>query len=145
VGSALSPGHRLLRGAVLTGERSDRDVELLTRLLELKQGMEVLDAPCGWGRHSNRLAARGCRVVGLDNDPVALDRAREHASAMGVQPDFVEGDLRQLPFEDGRFDALFNWRTSFGFFDEECNRKQLQEIRTRTEQRRAARDGPPQS
>lgn len=90
---------------ILTGERSDRDVELLTQLLELKDGMEVLDAPCGWGRHSNRLAARACRVVGLDNDPITLERARDHATTMGVHPEYVEGDLRQLPFEDGRFDA----------------------------------------
>lgn len=113
---------------ILTSERSDRDVELLTRLLALKEGMEVLDAPCGWGRHSNRLAARGCRVVGLDNDPVTLERARDDACAIGVAPGYVEGDLRQLPFEDGRFDAVFNWRTSFGFFDEEGNIKQLQEF-----------------
>jgi DNA-binding transcriptional MerR regulator/ubiquinone/menaquinone biosynthesis C-methylase UbiE len=113
---------------ILTGERSDRDVELLMGLLELKEGTEVLDAPCGWGRHSNRLAARGCRVVGLDNDSLVLDRAREEATAMGVLPDYVEGDLRQLPFEDGRFEGLFNWRTSFGFFDEQGNRKQLQEF-----------------
>ncbi len=113
---------------ILTGERSDRDVELLTRLLGLKEGTEVLDAPCGWGRHSNRLGARGCRVVGLDNDPATLNRARADARAMGVQPGYVEGDLRHLPFEDGRFDAVFNWRTSFGLFDEEGNRRQLQEF-----------------
>ena len=113
---------------ILTGERSDRDVELLTRLLELNEGSEVLDAPCGWGRHSNRLAARGCRVVGLDNDPSVLERARDDAGAMGVAPDYVEGDLRELPFEDRRFDGVFNWRTSFGFFDEEGNRTQLQEF-----------------
>jgi len=47
----------------------------------------------------NRLAARGCRVVGLDNDPVALERAREDANATGATADYVESDLRQLPFE----------------------------------------------
>lgn len=88
----------------------------------------MLDAPCGWGRHANRLAARGRRVVGLDNDPLALERARDDASATERTADYVEGDLRALPFDDGRFDALFNWRTSFGFFDEAGNRKQLQEF-----------------
>jgi SAM-dependent methyltransferase len=42
--------------------------------------------------------------------------------------DYVDGDLRELPFEGGRFDAVVNWRTSFGFFDDEGNRKQLQEF-----------------
>lgn len=114
--------------AILTGERSDRDVEVLKRLLDLDEGSEVLDAPCGWGRHSNRLAPRGCRVVGLDNDPVILERARQDASGMETVPDYVEGDLRSLPFEDASFDAVFNWRTSFGFFDDEGNRRQLAEF-----------------
>jgi len=113
---------------LLTAERSERDVELLMRLLVLSEGMEVLDAPCGWGRHAYRLAARGCRVVGLDDDPRVLERAREDAAASGVELEYVEGDLRALPFEDGRFDALYNWRTSFGFFDEEGNRQQLREF-----------------
>jgi len=113
---------------LLTTERSDREVELLVRLLELDKGGEVLDAPCGRGRHANRLAARGCHVVGLDNDPICLQRARDDANAAGVEIDYVEADLRDLPFGDGRFDALFNWRTSFGFFDDEGNRKQLREF-----------------
>ena len=112
----------------LTPERSERDVEVLVRLLRLRDGTQVLDAPCGWGRHTNRLAARGCQVVGLDNDPLALERARKDAEAIGVAADYAEGDLRALPFEDARFDAVFNWRTSFGFFDEEGNRKQLAEF-----------------
>jgi len=112
----------------LGGEHADRDVALLTRLLDLSEGTEALDAPCGWGRHANRLAGRGCHVVGLDNDPLRLDRAREDAAAMEVDVDYAEGDLRRLPFEDGRFDALYNWRTSFGFFDEEGNRAQLREF-----------------
>jgi len=113
---------------LLTAERSDREAELLVRLLELGDGMEVLDAPCGTGRHANRLAARGCRVVGLDNDPAMLEHAREDGAAVGADVEYVEGDLRDLPFEDGRFDALFNWRTSFGFFDEQGNRRQLEEF-----------------
>ena len=53
----------------LGDERSDADTELLRRLLELQPGMEVLDLACGHGRIANRLAARGCRVTGLDATP----------------------------------------------------------------------------
>lgn len=33
-----------------------------------------------------------------------------------------------MPFADGRFEAVFNRRTSFGFFEEHGNRKQLNEF-----------------
>lgn len=122
------PDTRYFEERLLTAERGEREVELLARLLGLEAGTQVLDAPCGWGRHANGLAARGCLIVGLDNDPLCLARAREDASAVGVDLDYVEGDLRALPFDDGRFDALVNWRTSFGFFDEEGNRRQLAEF-----------------
>ncbi len=36
------------------------------------------------------------------------------ATGTEVEVDYVEGDLRELPFADGRFDAVINWRTSFG-------------------------------
>ena len=113
---------------LLTGERSDRDVDVLTGVLELSETAEVLDAPCGWGRHTNRLAARGYRMTGLDNNALLLDRARRDASATGAHPEYVEGDLRRLPFPDARFDAVFNWRTSFGFFDDDGNQSQLREF-----------------
>ena len=51
---------------VLGAERSDGDAELIARLLDLKPGIRVLDVPCGEGRISGRLAARGCDVVGID-------------------------------------------------------------------------------
>ncbi|MDQ6806479.1 MAG: MerR family transcriptional regulator, partial [Actinomycetota bacterium] len=59
----------------LDGQHSDRDVELQLCLLGLTGSGDVLDGPCGWGRHANRLAARGLRVVGVDNDPRVLEHA----------------------------------------------------------------------
>src|SRR5262249_14020673 len=82
--------------------------------------------PCGHGRIANRLAARGARVTGLDADPLFLERARADAKARGVEVDYVEGDMRALPWE-GRFDVVLNWFTSFGYFDDEGNRAWLRE------------------
>jgi SAM-dependent methyltransferase len=101
--------------------RSDAQVELILRLLELPAGAEVLDAPCGHGRIANRVAGRGWRVAGLDSSRLFLDIARERAPS-GVE--YVEGDLRDMPFE-GQFDAAINWFSSFGYFDDEGNRRVL--------------------
>jgi SAM-dependent methyltransferase len=112
----------------LTDELSERQADLIWRLLELEPGMEVLDLACGHGRIANRLASRGARVTGLDATPFFLERARADAAARGVEVDYVEGDMRQVPWE-GRFDAVLSWFTSFGYFDDDENRRVLREAR----------------
>lgn len=109
---------------ILTPERSDAETEAIVGLGGLQPGMEVLDAPCGHGRIANRLASRGLRLTGLDSSALFLDMARKDAAERGVQVDYVEGDLRAIPWE-GRFDALVNWFTSFGYYDDETNRAML--------------------
>jgi SAM-dependent methyltransferase len=59
-----------------TDTRGDGAAELAWRLLDLRPGMSVLDVACGHGEMANHLAARGCRVTGLDSSAVFLDRAR---------------------------------------------------------------------
>jgi SAM-dependent methyltransferase len=103
---------------LLGDEQSDTETELIWRLLELEPGMEVLDLACGHGRIANRLAERGARVTGLDATPLFLERARADAEARGVEVDYVEGDMRELPWES-RFDRIVNWFTAFGYFDDD--------------------------
>ena len=102
--------------------------ELAWRLLDLRPGMSVLDLACGHGELANRLAARGCRVTGLDSSAVFLDRARAGAAAAGVSVEYVVGDMRQLPWTGGRFDRVINWSTAFGYFDDTANRAVLDGI-----------------
>lgn len=108
----------------LDDELSERQAELLWTLLELVAGDAVLDVPCGHGRIANRLAARGARVTGVDADALFLERARAAAEALGVEVEYIHGDMRELPWQ-ARFDAVVNWFTSFGYFDDEGNRAWL--------------------
>src|SRR5829696_1461356 len=105
----------------LNDELSDSQAELIWRTLELQEGDQVLDVPCGHGRIANRLALRGARVTGVDADSFFLEHARADAAARGVQVDYVQADMRELPWAD-RFDAALNWFTSFGYFDDDGNR-----------------------
>jgi SAM-dependent methyltransferase len=109
---------------MLTDEVSDGDTDDIVALLGLAPGDSVLDAPCGHGRISNRLADRGCDVVGVDASELFLGVAREAGSAV----DYRRGDLRDLPV-DGPFDAALSWFTSFGYFDDDGNRRVLSEYR----------------
>jgi SAM-dependent methyltransferase len=102
----------------LGDEQSEAEAELIWRLLELEPGMEVLDLACGHGRIANRLAERGARVTGLDATPLFLERARADAEQRGAEVDYVEGDMRELPWES-RFDRIVNWFTAFGYFDDD--------------------------
>jgi SAM-dependent methyltransferase len=113
-------------GTVLTPERDEREAELVWDVLGLSRGEEVLDLACGHGRIANRLAARGARVVGLDADPYFLEVAR----SAGSTAEFVEGDMRALPWREPRFDAVALWFTAFGYFDEAGNAEVLRGIRS---------------
>lgn len=107
-------------------ERTDADVDLIWRLLELVPGTTVLDLACGHGRIANQLAERGCRVTGLDLTASFLELARRDAAERGVTLDYVEGDMRSLPWRH-RFDRIVCWFTSFGYFDDDANRRVLAE------------------
>jgi SAM-dependent methyltransferase len=119
-------------GSQLSPERTGEEVEVITRLLELEPGMEVLDLACGHGRIANRLAERGCRVVGLDSSPGFLELARRDAISLAERegtepPEYVLGDMRHLPWHH-RFDRVVNWFTAYGYFDDEENRTVLRQM-----------------
>jgi len=55
-----------------------------------------------------RAARAGALVTGLDLSPALLEKARERASAEGIEVDWVEGDAEELPFADGEFDRVIS-------------------------------------
>lgn len=109
---------------VLSDEHNDADTEVIVNALGLTGRETVLDAPCGHGRISNRLARRGLEVTGVDATELFLERAREDNSGV----DYLQGDLRALPV-DGPYDVALSWFTSFGYFDDDANQQVLSEYR----------------
>jgi SAM-dependent methyltransferase len=63
----------------------------------------------------------------VDNDELFLARARVDADALGVQVDYRAGDMRDPPVAGG-YDAALNWFSSFGYFDDDDNRRCLQAL-----------------
>lgn len=91
-------------------------------------GADVLDAPCGYGRHALVLADAGYRVVGLDRSPVLLGEARRR-SGRREWPRWIAGDYRELPFADASFDAVIHLFTSFGYYGEPDDERMFREFR----------------
>ena len=92
-----------------------REVARLIELLGLPTGSRVLDVPCGQGRHAHLLAEAGFDVDGLDLSSDLLQRARERGTSRTLR--YTRGDMRRLPARwTGRFAAVVNLFTSFGFF-----------------------------
>ena len=97
-------------------EETDRQVEGLVRLLAVPAGARVLDLACGWGRVAVPLAQRGYRVTGLDLSEAFLARARRDAQEAGLDIDFRQADMREIPFV-GEFDAVIMMCSAFGFLE----------------------------
>ena len=79
------------------------------RLLELvpPQADRALDAGCGPGLLTTRLADRVRHVVGLDIAPSMLTLAKQHrAEQQRPNITFVLADLEALPFADRSFDVV---------------------------------------
>ena len=74
----------------------------------IQPGQRVLDVACGTGVVAVTAARLGARVTGLDLTPELLERARENAGVAGVEVDWHEGDLEELPFGDAAFDAVLS-------------------------------------
>ncbi|WP_292102111.1 class I SAM-dependent methyltransferase [Mesorhizobium sp.] len=107
-------------------EKSDREVGAIWELLSLTQGSSVLELGCGYGRIANRLAEKGARVTGLDISPILLKKAKADAAERRLNVEYVRGDMRSLPWRD-RFDAVYLWYTTFGYFDEAGNERVIGE------------------
>jgi ubiquinone/menaquinone biosynthesis C-methylase UbiE len=100
---------------IFSPARDRADVARLIEILGLSAGERVLDVPCGQGRHAHLLAEAGFDVTGLDYSKHLLAVAKKRGTASNLR--YVQGDMRTLPAKwSGRFAAVLNLFTSFGFF-----------------------------
>jgi SAM-dependent methyltransferase len=88
-------------------------VDALTRRLRPAGGARALDVGCGAGRHARQLASHGFRVTGIDLAAGSIAQAKR-SERPGLR--FVRHDMR-VPFGPEAFDFVFNFFTSFGYFD----------------------------
>jgi SAM-dependent methyltransferase len=111
----------------LTSGQVNAEVTFIEKSLGIQRGGVVLDLGCGTGQHAVELASRGYNVVGYDLSLTMLAMAADEAQERGQKINFLQGDMREMAFEE-MFDGIFSWATSFGFFDEEKNISVIQRV-----------------
>lgn len=94
-----------------------REVDLLLGITGLVPGSSLLDLCCGEGRHDLELARRGFTVTGVDLTDAYLAKGKSDAQREQLNVEFIRGDVRDFR-RDNSFDLVFNWFTSFGYFDD---------------------------
>ena len=109
-----SPYYPLLYGN-RNEEEAQQFVENMLDFLSPHPHARILDLACGHGRLARQLAARGYEVIGADISDTAISDARRHETA---RLSFVQHDMRQV-FKRHYFDYIFNFFTSFGYFEHE--------------------------
>ena len=94
--------------------RSDENEKFAKKLfdrvfthIDLPPESRFLDAGCGSGFNSIRLAKRGFKVTGIDFSPIVLKNVRENVRRLRLKNtvSIKEGDLLSLPFDDDSFDG----------------------------------------
>ncbi|MCO6489125.1 MAG: class I SAM-dependent methyltransferase [Phaeodactylibacter sp.] len=90
-------------------------IDRLLETLEPRPGARILDLACGRGRYSRHLAEKGFDVTGVDLSVQSITFARRFERN---NLSFFTHDMR-LPFRANYFDYIFNFFTSFGYFENE--------------------------
>lgn len=73
-----------------------RHEHYMAHMINIREGMRVLDVGCGVGGPTREIAAfTGCHVVGLNNNHYQIDRATQYTKKDGLsdQVSFVKGDF----------------------------------------------------
>jgi cyclopropane fatty-acyl-phospholipid synthase-like methyltransferase len=124
----------------ISPEQTKTEADFLVKVLQCEKGSHLLDVPCGNGRLSLALAARGYRLTGVDISEEFVDEARGAATALSstqpeppvaaagahksrkqsvvthAQADFILGDMSRV---EGKaiYDGAYCFGNSFGFLD----------------------------
>ena len=91
------------------------EIPLMLRALALPQGARILEVGCGRGvalpEFARRLAPAS--LTGVDIDPELVAEARRRVEAQHVAATVIEGDVRDLPFDDASFDVVIDFGTCY--------------------------------
>lgn len=106
------------------------ECDFIEKEIQYNKNFSILDLGCGTGRHSIELTRRGYHITGLDLSQSMLDQAKRKADQDQLKVRFVQGDARNLPFQN-EFDLIIMLcEGSFSLMEtDEMNYQILQQAR----------------
>ena len=99
--------HRYITEELMSFRKEAWKKQIL-RHLNGRTGLEVLDVGTGPGFFACILAEEGMKVTGMDQSAGMLEKARENAERIGVNPSFVQMNVNSLDFADETFDLVIS-------------------------------------
>jgi len=96
----------------MSPEQPRKEADFLERALRPVPNAQLLDVPCGNGRHALELATRGYSMTGVDSSEEFLADAR--AASPSIR--WLLGDMCELPWRDA-FDGVYCCGNSFGYLN----------------------------
>jgi ubiquinone/menaquinone biosynthesis C-methylase UbiE len=98
----------IYRGNPIENEFNDRIADRIIHYLDPPPNALFLDAGCGIGDHSIRIAARGYRCLGVDISEDILRRAKKNVAARGLESkvSFVCQGLEDMALPEAAFDVV---------------------------------------
>lgn len=88
----------------------DDNKELWLKILQISNGMNVLEVGCGGGVFCHRVKTYlpDTKVTGLDFDVGHIEYAKSKSAKLNLDCKFIAGDAADLPFYENTFDVCFS-------------------------------------
>jgi 23S rRNA G2445 N2-methylase RlmL len=104
---ARTPLHeRPYKIATIAGSLKPTVAAAMVRIGGFAPGAHILDPLCGAGTIPLEAALMGLEAIGGDQDPAALDAARQNRAAANVRIELEQWDARALPLENDAVDGV---------------------------------------
>ncbi len=99
---------------IANASATEKQLTFVQSIFEAAKGL-ILDLGCGTGRHTVPLCMTGYNMIGLDRSRDLLQMAKSRATTTGAHCEFVQADMRFMPFQQGVFAGVISLDTSFGY------------------------------
>jgi SAM-dependent methyltransferase len=120
------------RERLLIQKAVETAIQLLPPVLDSREGLLLLDFPCGAGRFAPLFAERVSHYQPADHSPYMLElclQALTESGLAGRSREGVQADARKMPFEDQSFDLACCIRLIHHFQNPEERGQILREFR----------------